>query len=86
MVLVQENEVCKLKKSFYSLKQAPKYWYKKFDGIVVQNDFVVNTFDSCVYSKLVHSDCEIIYLDVDDTLIFGNNVLVAKKSRLSILK
>ena len=39
----QENKVCKLRKPRYGFNQAPKQWYEKFDGTVVQNIFVVNT-------------------------------------------
>ena len=48
-VLGQENKVCRLRKSLYSLKQAPKQWYEKFDSFLVQNDFIVNFSNSCVY-------------------------------------
>ena len=49
----QEDKVYRLRKSLYGLKQAPKQWYEKFDSCLVQNDFVVNLSDSCVYSKLI---------------------------------
>nr|KAJ0201031.1 hypothetical protein LSAT_V11C600318230 [Lactuca sativa] len=37
-----EHKVCKLKKSVYGLKQAPKQWHKKFDDVVLSNGFALN--------------------------------------------
>jgi len=77
----QVNKVCKLKKSFYGLKQAPKQWYGKFDSSLVQNDFVVNLSDSCVYSKRIGSDCVLICFYVDDMLIILTNLLVVNETK-----
>ena len=77
----QEDKVCKLRKSLYGLKQAPKQWYEKFDSSLVQNGFVVNLSDSCVYSKFIGSNCVLICLYVDDMLIFGTNLHVVKETK-----
>jgi hypothetical protein len=45
----QERKVCKLLKSFYHLKQAPKQWYEKFDKTLMLAGFIVNEADKCVY-------------------------------------
>ena len=36
----------------------------------MDNEFVVNSSDTCVYSKMIGSDCVIICLYIDDMLIF----------------
>lgn len=77
----QEDKVCRLKKSLYGLKQAPKQWYKKFNKTLTSDGFIANTSDSCVYSKLIGSDCVIICLYVDDMLIFGNNLHVVETTK-----
>jgi hypothetical protein len=41
--------VCKLVKSIYSLKQAPKQWHDKFDITLASIGFVANEADKCVY-------------------------------------
>ena len=78
----QENKVCKLRKSLYGLKQAPKQWYEKFDQTLVSDGYIVNSSDTCVYSKLFGQECVIICLYVDDMLIFGTNVTVVEKTKL----
>ena len=49
----QEDKVCKLKKSLYGLKQALKQWNEKFNITLVDNDFVVKSYDTFVYSKMI---------------------------------
>jgi hypothetical protein len=44
-----EGKVCKLLKSLYSLKQAPKQWHEKFDKTLTSAEFTVNEVYKCVY-------------------------------------
>ena len=81
VVLGQEDKVRKLRKSLYGLKQALKQWYEKFNITLLDNDFVVNSSNTCVYSKIIGSDCVIICLYVDDMLIFGPNVNVINETK-----
>ena len=81
VVLGQEDKVCKLRKSLNGLKQAPKQWYEKFDFTLIDNGFVVNSSDTCVYSKIIRSDRVIICLYMDDMLIFGPNMNVVNENK-----
>nr|GEV56515.1 zinc finger, CCHC-type [Tanacetum cinerariifolium] len=40
-----EHKVCKLVKSLYWLKLAPKQWHQKFDEVVLSSGFLLNQFD-----------------------------------------
>lgn len=53
----QEDNVCKLLKSLYGLKQTPKQWPRKFYNTVTQAGFVVNKDDKhlCT-SAMVRAD------------------------------
>nr|GEV73925.1 zinc finger, CCHC-type [Tanacetum cinerariifolium] len=67
-----EHKVCKLVKSLYGLKQAPKQWHQKFDEVMLSSGFLLNQSDKFVYRKFDSSGKgAIIYLYVDDMLIFG---------------
>ena len=68
----EEHLVCRLKKSLYRLKQAPRLWYKKFDSFMVEHGYDRTTSDHCVFVKKF-SDGEfiILLLYVDDMLIVG---------------
>lgn len=46
-----EELVCKLNKSLYGLKQSGRNWNKMLNDFLIENDFVQNSTDHCVYSK-----------------------------------
>ena len=54
---------------------------KNFNITLVDNDFVVNSSDTCVCSKMIGSDCVIICLYVGDMLIFGPNANVINETK-----
>ncbi|GJT12276.1 zinc finger, CCHC-type containing protein [Tanacetum coccineum] len=69
-----KDNVCKLINSLYGLKQAPKQWNQKFDEVVLSNGYLLNQANKCVYSKFDESGKGvIIFLYVDDMLIFGTD-------------
>ena len=66
----KEELIYKLKKSLYSLKQAPKQWYKKFDCFMENHGFPKTMCDHCVFvKKFDDDDFIILLLYVDDILI-----------------
>jgi len=52
----------------------------KFATIVIQHGFVMNTFNSCMYWKVIDSYCVILRLHVDDMLIFGTSTHVVNET------
>ena len=63
--------MCRLKKSLYGPKQAPRAWYAKIDGFMLSLIFVRCKSDRNVYLKLIHGSLMIIVLYLDDLLIIG---------------
>ena len=77
---MNENMVCKLKKSLYRLKQAPRQWYKKFDSFMMSHEYKRTFVDPCVYVRRFHDDKFIILLlYVDDMLIVGQDADMIQK-------
>ena len=75
VLLGNENKVCKLIKSVYGLKQAPKQWHEKFDSVILEFGFEHNSADKCIYSKFTENYGVIICLYINDMLIIGTNML-----------
>ncbi|GJU07627.1 zinc finger, CCHC-type containing protein [Tanacetum coccineum] len=55
-------------------ERAPKQWHQKFDEVVLSNVYLLNQADKCVYIKFDETGKGvIIFLYVDDMLIFGTD-------------
>ncbi|GAU35295.1 hypothetical protein TSUD_54540 [Trifolium subterraneum] len=70
--------VCRLHKSLYSLKQAPRAWYDRLTQTLMQMGFVKS---KCDPSLLVHHQqgaCTYVLVYVDDILITGSTPLLIK--------
>jgi hypothetical protein len=70
----QGNKVCRLRKSLYGFKLAPKQWHEKFDRTLTSVGFVVNKADIFVYYQFGGGKGIILFLYVDGILIFGTSV------------
>lgn len=47
----KEEEVCRLQKSIYGLKQASKAWNKKFNAFILKFGLTQSLSDPCVYFR-----------------------------------
>jgi hypothetical protein len=73
--------VCRLKKSLYGLKEAPRAWYAKMDSYLLSQNFVHCKSDLNVYMLRMTDSLLLLVLYVDDLLITGcsTSVIVAVK-------
>ena len=73
--------VCKLKKSLYGLKRAPKEWYSKMDAFLLSQNFQMCKSDSNVYIHKSDGNFIIMVLYVYELLITSitvTSILVIK--------
>ena len=70
------NQVCKLNKSIYRLKQASRSWNIYFDKIIKSFGFIKNMDEPCTYKKTNGSAIIFLILNVDDILFIENNILI----------
>ena len=67
------TKVCRLKKSLYGLRQAPRCWYAKLTTALTQFGFSHDYADHSLFSKVRGSVCIHILIYVDDFIIACND-------------
>ena len=76
------NQVCKLKRSIYGLKQASRSWNIHFDETVKEFGFIKNVDEPCVYKKTSGRTIVFLILYVDDILLIGNDIPMLQSVKL----
>jgi hypothetical protein len=77
------NHVYKLHKTLYGLKRAPRAWYERLRGSLIDNGFRIVKTDSMLFTRRINKDLLVCQIYVDD-IIFGstNKSLVMSLARL----
>jgi hypothetical protein len=72
---------CRLKKSLYGLKKAPRVWYAKMDSYLLSQNFLCCKSDPNVYMLRTADSLLLLVLYVDDLLIIGcsTSMIIAVK-------
>nr|GEU58758.1 retrovirus-related Pol polyprotein from transposon TNT 1-94 [Tanacetum cinerariifolium] len=65
------NDVFKLKKALYCLKQAPKAWYDILKAFLIDHEYTMELVDDTLFTKKRNSHIIIVSIYVDD-IIFGS--------------
>ena len=78
LVSGKEDNVCKLRKSLYGLKQSPRQWYKRVDSYMVKLSYDMSPYDFCVYMSKVEDGSYI------DLVLYVDDMLIAAKKKCDI--
>ncbi|XP_059590837.1 retrovirus-related Pol polyprotein from transposon RE1 isoform X2 [Vitis vinifera] len=70
-----KNQVCKLQKSLYGLKQSPRAWFDRFTKAVLKLGYKQGQADHTLFVKKSHArKLAILIVYVDDIILSGNDM------------
>ncbi|GKG12617.1 ribonuclease H-like domain-containing protein, partial [Tanacetum coccineum] len=76
------NKVCKLKKSLYGLKHAPRQWNAKLTSTLIENGFNQSKSDYSLFTKSDKGIFLALLVYADDIIITGNSVAEIEKFKI----
>ena len=66
--------ICKLKKALYSLEQAPRAWFHRFNSFLLSHGFVCGNAYPSMFVLYTGSHILILLLYVDDIILTGSSI------------
>ncbi|RVW25921.1 Retrovirus-related Pol polyprotein from transposon RE1 [Vitis vinifera] len=77
-----KNQVCKLQKSLYGLKQSPRAWFDRFTKAVLKLGYKQGQADHTLFVKKSHAGkLAILIVYVDDIILSGNDMGMARSRK-----
>ena len=70
----KSGQVCKLRKSLYSLKQASRQWFEKLTKFLLTRGFTQATSDHTLFIKSTSTSFIVILVYVDDIILGGTSL------------
>lgn len=75
------NPVCKLIKSFYGLRQAPRDWFEKFAATLLTYGFTQSKSDNSLFCLHISASFIMILVYVDDIILTGSSPAQIEKTK-----
>ncbi|PNX75793.1 retrovirus-related Pol polyprotein from transposon TNT 1-94 [Trifolium pratense] len=74
VVAPKPNQVCKLLKSLYGLKQASRKWYERLTSLLVQQGYTQSTSDYSLFTLKHDHSFTALLVYVDDIILAGDSL------------
>ena len=78
------NQVCKLNRSLYGLKQSGRAWYEKIDSTFIKFGFRRTDADPSLYCRITDNETLYVAIYVDDLIIVGNDQAAINKLKIEL--
>lgn len=82
LVSPSSSLVCKLRKSLYGLRQAPRLWFSKLSTTLLAMGYTQSKADYSLFSKHTSSSITLILMYVDDLLLCGSSLKLIHELKL----
>ncbi|KAG5666630.1 hypothetical protein PVAND_014646 [Polypedilum vanderplanki] len=78
------DQVLRLKKSLYGLKQAARVWNQTIHQVLIEDGFIQSQADMCFYIKNLSDKSCYLIIHVDDILIAGSDLEIISQTQAKL--